>query len=187
MAFFGGLQDILFQWESLGVFDFLLPFLLIFAVVFGILSSTRWLGDNNGVYVIIATVIGLISLRYQYFLSEFLSELFPRLGIGVAILLVLLILIGIFVSEDETRYWGWGLGALGGVIAIIVIWQTFDRLGYHTTFFGTDTAGLIILAVLLIGIIIAIGASGKRGPGDKSKGRSVLLPWRDFLSGKETK
>ena len=36
----GAIGNMLFQWEQAGVFSYVLPFLLIFAVVFGILSKT---------------------------------------------------------------------------------------------------------------------------------------------------
>lgn len=163
MPFYGSIADVFYQWEFLGVFDFILPFLLVFAVVFGILSSTKFMGDNKPVYTLIAVVIGLMSLRYQYFISDFMSELFPRLGVGLAIIFALLILVGLFIAKDEARFWGWGLAAIGAVIAIIIIYQTFDRLGYIYSGFGTDSAGLIILFVMLIGVIIAVAASGSSG------------------------
>jgi len=184
MALYGGLADIFYQWEYLGVFDYLLPFLLVFAVVYGILSSTNFLGRNRSVYVIIAVVIGLISLRWQYFLSSFLSEAFPRLGIGLTIILGLLILVGMFISEDETRYWGWGLAAIGFITAIIIFYQTFESLGYYMWGYGSDTAGLIILAVLLIGVIIAVAASGgnrDRTTRSTTDGRAILLPWSESI------
>lgn len=172
---YGSIADVLYQWEYLGVYDFILPFLLVFAIVFGILSSTKFLGDDNrGVYVIISVVIGLISLRYQYFFSAFISELFPRLGIGLAIILSVLILVGLFIAKDDSRYWGYGLAALGGVIAIIIIFQTFDRLGYgYYGVMGSDFVGWIVLGVLIIGVIIAVGASGKEST---RGGETVFLP-----------
>ena len=171
----GSIGDILFKWEALGVYDFILPFLLVFAIVYGILSSIKIFGDNaRGIHVIIAVVIGLLSLRYQFFLSTFLSEIFPRLGIGLAIILSVLILVGMFIAKEETRYWGYGLAALGGVIAIVIIFQTFDRLGYGTFgVLGSDFIGWIVLGVLLIGIIIAVGASG--GHTEPNKGIAELL------------
>ena len=181
MAITGSLMDIFYQWEYLGVFDILLPFLLIFAIVYGVLSSTKFMGDNRGGYVIIAFVIGLLSLRWQFFLSDFLSEIFPRLGIGLAVLLAVMILVGLFIAKEERKYWGWGLAALGFVIFLIVIFQSFERLGYYWSGYGSDSAGLIVLAVLLIGIIIAVAASGKeKHPGkDLGRGLADFLGWRD--------
>jgi len=188
MALYSSLQDIFYQWEYMGVFDYILPFLLVFAVVFGILSSTKFLGKNNAVYVIIAIVIGLLALRWQFFFSTFLAEIFPRLGIGLAVILTLLILVGMFIAEDETRYWGWGLAAIGFIIALIIVYQTFDNLGYSSWGFGNDTAGLIILAVLLIGVIIAVAASGKRsGERTHGYGQTMFLPgWGKESPGKLT-
>lgn len=163
---YGSIADIFYQWDYLGVFDFILPFLLVFAIVFGILSSTRFLGENKGVSVIVAIVVGLMSLRYQYFLSSFLSELFPRLGIGLAVILTLMILVGMFIAKDEQRYWGYGLAALGAVIALIVIYQSFDRFGFYFGGYGTDAIGFIFLAILIVGVIIAVSVSGGRGSED---------------------
>lgn len=154
------IADLFFQWETLGVFDYLLPFLLVFAIVFGILSTTKVLGHNKGILVIIALVIGLMSLRWQFFLSDFLSELFPRLGIGIAVLLTILILVGLFINEKEQKYWGYGLAALGFIIALVVLQQTGNRLGWTWIGTGSDNIGFIILAILIIGIIIAVAASG---------------------------
>lgn len=173
---FGSLADILFQWDRIGVFDFILPMLLVFAVVYGILASTKFFGANKGVHIIIALAISLMSLRYQYFLSSFLTELFPRLGIGLAIVLAILILVGMFIDEEDTRYWGYGLAALGAVIGIVIVLQSFDRLGYvFGGYLGEDLIGYIILGLLLVGVIIAVAVSGSnshRGGKAKLLGRT---------------
>jgi hypothetical protein len=165
----GSIADIFYSWEYLGIFDFVLPFLLVFAVVFGILNTTKVLGHNRGVSVIISVVIGLMSLRYRYFFSDFLSEMFPRLGIGLAILLTLLILVGLFIAEEEQRYWGWGLATIGFIITIVVIYQSFNNLGWYFGGFGTDAIGFIVLAILIVGVIIAVGASGGKSSNDSTE------------------
>ncbi|MFH1425800.1 MAG: hypothetical protein ABIG28_03695 [archaeon] len=160
---FGSIADIFFQWEYYGVFDFVLPFLLVFAIVFGILTATNIMGHNKGVAVIIAFVIGLMSLRWQGFFSTFLSELFPRLGIGIAVLLSLLILVGLFIAQKERRYWGYGLAAIGVIIFIVILYQTFSNLGWYFGGYGSESVGFIVLAVLIVGVIIAVAASGGKG------------------------
>ena len=85
------IQEVLFQLESIGVFEFLLPFLLIFAAVYGVLISLGIFGKRPGINVIIAFAIGLLAIRFPLF-TQFYQELFPRLGIGITILLMLLIL-----------------------------------------------------------------------------------------------
>lgn len=158
---FGSMADILFQWENMGVFSFALPFLLVFVIVYGILTSTKFFGDNNKVYIIIALVVGLMSLRYENFFATFLSELFPRLGIGLAILLTVLILVGVFIGNKD-NYWRYILMAIGAVIAIAILWQVSGAMGYNLTdSYGGESIGWLIFGVLLIGTIIAVATTGK--------------------------
>ena len=75
-------------------------FLLIFAVVYGILSTMNIFskGDKNkGVNAVIAIAVGLLALQWDY-VPEFFSVIFPYAGIGISILLVALILMGLFLS-----------------------------------------------------------------------------------------
>lgn len=171
---------ILYQLESVGVYDFLLPFLLVFALVFGVLTATNITGPNKGVNVIIALVIGFMSLRLG-FMQAFFSEIFPRLGVGLAIILSLIILVGLFIPDDERRYWMWGFGAVGVTILIIIMVQSFDRLGFIGYGNWEDYVGYIIGAVLLLGLIIAVAVSGgKKTPttgGTKEPAKFTL--WRE--------
>jgi hypothetical protein len=174
---FGSIADIFFQWETIGVFDFMLPFLLVFAVVFGVLSSTRFMGKNRPVYVIISVVVALMSLRYQYFLSSFLTELFPRLGIGIAIMLTIMILVGMFIAGNQRRYWGYGLASIGALIAIISFYQSAEDLGWlWLEGIGTDSVGFIVLGVLIIGVIIAVSVSGGSGSSNNADYEGPMLP-----------
>lgn len=158
------------QWEMAGVFEFLLPFLLIFAIVFGILTTTNIISKQKGLHVIIAVIIGLMSVwafnSLGFTLGQFLMELFPRFAVGISVILVLMILIGLFITDEHRKYWFWGLGAIGFIVAIIVITQTFDRFTGFS--FGSnygEYVGWIIGAVLLLGLIIAVAASGGGGGG----------------------
>ncbi len=173
---FGSIADIFYQWEYLGVFDFILPFLLIFALIFGILDSVRPFGKNQSIYIVVALVISLMSLRFQNFVTDFMTELFPRLGIGISIMLAIMIMAGLFIADDVRRYWFYGLSALGSLIAIAALYQTFDILGWYSSGSGSQEIGLIILGVLLIGVIIAVGASGSERRTEHPP--IVLSPWR---------
>jgi len=43
------IADVMISWEQMGVFDYLLPFLLVFAIVYGILTTTKFLGTEKPV------------------------------------------------------------------------------------------------------------------------------------------
>lgn len=170
------IDTILWQMESVGVFTYLLPFLLIFALVYGILSVTKIAGTQKGIHVIIALVVGMMAIRLG-FTQDFFAEIFPRLGVGLAILLSIMILVGLFIPKEEFRYWGWGLAAIGVVIAIIIVTQSFDRLGFMGFGAWDDYVGYIIGAVLLVGVIIAIAAGGEKTSSGQTQAVTVG-PWR---------
>ena len=149
---FVSLYDLYNSWESSGVFDFLLPVLLIFAVVFGILISTGILGQSRGVSFIIAGVIALMAMRLSI-VSQFFSVIFPGLGIGLAVLIVVLIMAGLFMSEANWRDWlptfFWG-GLIIGLIIVISVLNSFAWFGspWWQTNWVSILWVVIILAVL---------------------------------------
>ena len=162
---------ILLQWQSAGIFEYVLPFLLIFAIVFGILEASKIsFTKERKLNVIIALVVGLLAVGYtsrmNFSVGQFLQEIFPRLGVGIAVLLVILILVGVFVGEDIQKYVNWGLLAIAFIIAIVVITKSFDTFGWYSNGAYGDYVGWIIGAVLLLGIIIAVsvGGSGSSKP-----------------------
>lgn len=168
-------QDFLYQLESAGIFDFLLPFLLIFAVVFGILMQMKIFSGSKGVNVIIALVIGMLSVRFNFF-NQFYAEIFPRLGVGITVVLAILILLGIFIPQQHRAYWFWGLAGIALVIAIVVLYQTFSVLGWvGYGYFGDATIGWIVFGLLIASLIIAVAASS--GGGNSSN----TMPLKDLI------
>ncbi len=177
MIFAFTIADILNQWQSLGIFEFLLPFLLIFALVYGVLTATNIFGGQKGIDIIIAVVVGFMALQLD-FVSLFFQDLFPRLAVGIVILLTLFILAGMFIPDDEKRFWFWGFGAIAFVIFLVVVGKSLDQFSYIGSL--DQYIGYIVGAVLIIGLIIAVAASG--GPKDPSKKAGLnfsLSPYRN--------
>jgi hypothetical protein len=168
--------DILNQWQNAGIFDYVLPFLLVFTIVFGILEATNILGKNKGVHVIIALVVGLLGIRAVMgspSVQDFFAQLFPRLGIGIAVLVSLLILTGLFVNKTEARFWMWGFAAVAIIVWLIVLVGSFKNIAWLGSYdFFDEYAGMIIGAVLLLGVIIAVVASKSKDSGSSGGGPS---------------
>lgn len=164
-GFFGGTYggafgNVLATWEQLGVFSYVLPFLLIFAVVFGILMQVKLFQENRILNGIIALAVSLLSLQFD-FVPLFFSEIFPRLGVGLAVILVVLILWGLFLDpEHKGQKYLLVIAAL--IVTIIVIYQTFNYLGYGYNYSGflyayfPQVIGIVII-LALIGVIIGAG------------------------------
>lgn len=155
------IETMLSQWNEIGVFDYLLPFLLIFALVYGILSHTKSFGENNAVHLTIALVIGILALRMG-FVQDFFREVFPRFAVALAVLLVFVILASaFFVDADHKKGWNIGLYTLGGIAALLVVFNSFNELGYWGSSWWYDWGALIVGALFIVGLIIAISVSGK--------------------------
>ena len=153
---------VLMQWQSAGVFDYLLPFLLIFALVYSILTKTKIVGDQKGIMAIIAVVIGFLSLQLD-FVPLFFREIFPRLGVALAVLLTLLILIALFINDNEKKVVNYGLITVGVIAFLVVVAQTFSGYTWFSSWYSGDIVGWIVLGVLVAGLIIAVAVSGGSG------------------------
>ena len=143
------IPTLLAQWEKAGLFSYILPFLVIFAVVFGLLERLQIFGgESRGVNAVISTAVGLLSLQFN-FVGVFFSQLFPRFGIGVAILLVAMVFLGLFVENKMILVFFW----VGAVVGLGVLGTTFQSLGWFT---GNIDTGNIAGLVLIGGVILLI-------------------------------
>ena len=160
------ITEILNQWNQLGIFSYVIPFLLIFAVVFAILEKSQVLGENRPIMSIVAASLGLLSLQFD-FVSVFYADIFPKFGIGLSIFLVLLILIGFFFDlENEEHkkklsFIGW-LTGFGVVIWALSSWDSWTGYYGFGGWFSEYVWSLIILGVL-IAIIVSASSGGNGG------------------------
>ena len=153
----GSFGELLAYMEQVGFFAYVLPFLLIFALVFGILTRTQIFKNNKAINGVIAFVIGLLALQFN-FVPVFFSEIFPRLGIGLAVILALLILAGLFFDPNN-KWVSYGLLVIGVIVFIVVIIQTAGWVGWYSGFWWYDNWPKVLLVLVVIGILAAIIAS----------------------------
>ncbi len=157
------ITGVLNAWNSMGVFSYVIPFLLIFAIIFAILKKTGILGDNNdGILAIISVSIGLLSLQFD-FVSKFFSVIFPRFGIGLSLFLVLIILVGFFVpkgkvNEKSFAWIGWVIG-LGVVFWSLNSWSEWAQFSFGGWF--TNNYWAIVILIVIVGTIIGVTQGGK--------------------------
>ncbi len=153
--------------EELGVFQYVLPFLVIFALVYGILTRTKIFQENPVVNGIIAISVSLLSLQFES-VPLFFSKVFPRLGIGLAVILVLLIILGMFMPQEK-----WIVYVLFGVAAITLIAVLAGS--FETDYsFGAEIAPLVISGLILIIIVSVIVGGLSKKP--RTKFREMASP-----------
>ena len=160
------ITDVLNIWNEMGVFSYVIPFLLIFAVVFAILKKTKMLGkDNDGILAIISVSLGLLSLQFD-FVSEFFAVIFPRFGVGLSLFLVILIFLGFFYPEGTDGKFGGKVAWVGWVVGIgVVIWalSTWDEWNNYAGFGGwfTENFWALIVLGIIIAVIVIVAKPGK--------------------------
>jgi len=181
-------QDFFLSLERVGFVDVLLPFLLIFTILFSVLDKTKILGEgkrnmNVGIAVIFAllTVIPHVTGNFPagYDPIEIINAALPSVSLVVIAVVALMILIGVF-AHDRLML---GMTAPGwvGLFSIVVLvfifgnaagwWQT-GFLGWLDNIFGSDIIAIIIM-ILVFGIIIAFVTGG--GEAEKAGGAAQRL------------
>lgn len=168
----GGIGNFLSQLEQLGFFSYLLPFLVIFALIFGILSRINIFEDNKSINAIISLSVGLMALQFG-FVSNFFSEIFPRLGVGLAIILVVLIFLGLFMDPEE-KWMNYGMLGIGAIIVFFILIQSAAFSGTSFGFFISQYASSIILGVVVVAVLVAIVASAGKHDKIHRRGESPL-------------
>ena len=151
--------------------DFVLPFLIVFFIVFAILEKTKLFGEEKKqLNALLAFVIGLI----------FVSAVFPKmvvaniilfLSVAIVIVFVVLMLWGfVFSTKDGfvmTDPMKWGLFAVVTIALIIgILWATGVSGKAYDFLFGQSWSEAFwtnLIFVILIGVALAavIRSSGK--------------------------
>ncbi|MEX2017277.1 MAG: hypothetical protein WD876_02290 [Candidatus Pacearchaeota archaeon] len=156
----GGIGELFNYWEQAGIFSYVLPFLLIFCIVYVIISKIKIFEDNATVNAVIALSVGLLAMQFDI-VPMFFAELFPRVGVGLSIILAILILLGLFIDPRQ-KFMMWGLFVVGLLIAGFVLYDTGNfTFGYYFYDILNPTYLSWIFFAVILGIIIA-GMSKKR-------------------------
>lgn len=151
-----GITKVLADWEKMGIFAYVLPFVLIFAVTYAILDKIPTFTGKKGINLVIAMAVGLLSLQLN-FVAVFFAQIFPRAGIGLAVLLVALILAGAFVNWDKGKEGGWIFFGVGAVTFLFIIANAFSAYsGYTSNWWEAYGSAIIILILVIVMIVLAM-------------------------------
>jgi hypothetical protein len=150
--------------------EFILPFLLIFVLVFAILQRTKLLGeDKKQVDALVALAVGLIFIAIQP-AKDFVIAFLPWIGVGIAVIFVFLVLYGFVagdLSGDKIPNWMKVVfGILSGLFVIgIILWIT----GWYKLITAIDWNSSFWINVILIVVIVATIIIVLKGVGGKSE------------------
>lgn len=174
----GGAIDFL---QKFGFFDVILPFLLVFTIVFGVLEKTRIFGTEKiggedlpkkNINAMVAFTIAFFVIATKEVVTIIQVSL-PKIALLLLIIISFMMLAGSIMSSEKefsVADHKWLVGIMTGAILIAVLALFFEAIGWLDIaigFFsgiGQSTLIAIVFLVALSGIIYYIvsppGGSG---------------------------
>lgn len=170
---------------DLGFFDVILPFLLVFTIVFGVLEKTKIFGTEKvggeeypkrNLNAMIAFVIAFFTLAAKN-IVEMLQVSLPLVALVLTILICFMLLVGSFYKEGEFELGNKWIKYLSVLVFVAVLGIFFYAFGWLEVIFeylSRPTSQQYILpGVLIIGIGLLIGwLIGSPSPSSNSGGPS---------------
>ena len=172
-----GFSNLAYYFQTFGIMDILLPFILVFTIVFAVMQKTKILGDKKNFNVMIALVLALIFIAPHitgtyplgYDPVQVMNSALPSISLVAIASIMLLLLMGIFGA-------GWAdsalpfiaFGAVGFVVYIFGASLNFwtspnDVFGW----WSSETTELMII-ILVFGIIVWFITKEDKKSGEKT-------------------
>lgn len=170
VADIGGVFEIL---QDTGFYEYLLPFILVFAILFAILEKTKLMGvdtENNpktNINVVLSFVISLIVI-IQTEIVNVINIYLSKMALVIIVILIFMLVLGMLGGDFSTAR---GVPIFGVIIAVIaVLWSLTPNMGLGMPAWlnlsDTAIAWLIVLGVFIV-IIWFVTAGGKSGNSGK--------------------
>lgn len=140
--------------------DIILPFLLVFVVIFAVLRKSQVLGDNKFADTIVAVVVAFIFVGVPAAVG-FTMKLLPIITVLVVIILCYYLIFG-FLGIHKSSGIMIALGIIFGIAFIgTILWATgvWAKISVNEGLIGS----IIMLVVLggAIAVVVAVGGSKK--------------------------
>lgn len=184
-----GFDDLIYSLENMGIADVLMPFILVFTIVYAVLQKSKLLGkDSKKFNVIIALAIGFsvvvphVMGRYPggYDVVEIMNEALPQISLIAVAFIMLFVLLGIFGASSSWMKGGVsGLMAIISFIAVALIFGSaagWWNMYWFYDVFGPDAVSLFVM-LLVFGLIIWFVTGDSNG--GKSNGGKSMSQWID--------
>ena len=185
--------NVLLYLERYGLTDVIIPFLVIFTILFAVLSRVQIFGSNNGqnkkFNVVIALSITLLSIiphvtgTYRELdIVQIINTTFPQIALIISTIVMVLILVGV-VGGGKTAERS-PIVSIITVLSIVLIAVIFGRAlwpGYTPYWLGfLDDPGLqaTLLTLLGFGLVVWFVTSE---PPTSGTGGSTTKKWHDIF------
>lgn len=142
--------------------DYILPFLLIFALVFGVLEKTKLLGDGKKQLNAIISFVMAMTFVSVLYPKQIVSNMILFLTVSLVVVLVFLMLYGFVVADKKeglqiAGWMKWVFGILSGISVIIaLIWATGIESDTLNILFGQSWSTAFWSNFFFVTIIVVV-------------------------------
>tara|TARA_Y100000310_G_scaffold322163_1_gene380859 strand:+ start:8353 stop:8931 length:579 start_codon:yes stop_codon:yes gene_type:complete len=165
--------------DQVGGFDILLPFILVFTLVFAVLQKIRLFGPKSkNINAVVAVVMALFFLNNTYLIFV-LQKFLPNISIVLVVFLMILLLLGIFAGENTFGDTMMGWAFIASLVAVVfALFSDVFTPGYGPYgglggwYYSIDPGTRFMAWLLLIGVIFIMfvmkdeDTGGQRGMGN---------------------
>ena len=165
--------------DQVGGFDILLPFILVFTMVFAVLQKINLFGANKkNINAVISLVIALFFLNNTYLVYT-LQRFLPNVSIILVVFLMFLLILGTFAGETQFTDKALGLTFFISIGAVLfaLFSDVFNPLGYGDyggglggLYYSIDPGTRFMAWMLLIGVMLVMFGM-KDDNSSKNKGK----------------
>ena len=159
--------DFVYNLQDIGVYDVILPFILVFAIMYALLNKIKIFGTGTGVRavnIVVALVFALLILLPEYGIVDRINLYLPRFAFIIILLVTGMILLGFLGRDVEHGLQGWlfGLVLLVSIAGLIAVNSDIFPKDTSFGYFLSDNAwtiGTIIVVIVILAMIVGFGGS----------------------------
>lgn len=144
-------------------------FVLIFALIFGILQKSKLLGDKSQqVNALVSLAIALLVVSVGYAL-DLITKLIPILAIGIVLILIFLLFVTFFYKDQfdappAMKYTAIVLAFLAVAISILYYTGAFTSISNLFAGGNSIVGNLVLILIVVAVFLIAFFGKGENRP-----------------------
>lgn len=176
-------RDMIYMLERWGVADVILPFILIFAIVFAILENTNILNNKRlnivvslvmGLSVVVPHVMGNSIFGFDAVLA--INEALPKVSLLLVSIVMMLLTIGLWSGKRADGSKGIGVWfTMASVVVVILIFTgtiTSNLPYWLYNLLSSDIVPLVV-AILVFGLIVKFIVGSDGNEADKAAANKI--------------
>lgn len=163
------LEQVDFGWmlswfEGMGGFDVILPFLLVFTLLFALMEKVKLFGEKRRNIHVIVALIAAAFVVAQPDVVYLIRGFIPSVSMWILIILMGLLVMGMFGLTGDTK-WSWGIAVI--IAVVVILWSLSAATNaYYWPFYNLlteqDIAWLIAIGVFILVIWLIVKEPGNK-------------------------